>query len=242
MHWVFVAAHELSLVAVSGGLLFLVVLRLRAHGLSCSLGCGIFPNQRSEPMSPALAGRLLSTAPPGAGAPLGKSTATPSWPSHFWWIQLVRLKWPSDYLYFPLKVILFWTVHVHCSQSWSQRRAWSRKQMFYIFLPKKLDWCAVFSLCRFITLSCSSQGAACHLPRKLGYSADSWSIVPFTVYAGPNESPRGPRDLTGTSFWPRSSLWHAGLSSFLCYRAQALRCTGSVVEARRLSCPATCGI
>ena len=34
-----------------------------AHGLSCSKACGIFPDQCS--MSPKLAGRFLTTAPPG---------------------------------------------------------------------------------------------------------------------------------------------------------------------------------
>ena len=35
-----------------------------AHGLSCSTACGIFPDG-IEPLSPALAGRFLTTAPPG---------------------------------------------------------------------------------------------------------------------------------------------------------------------------------
>ena len=36
-----------------------------AHGRSCSAACGIFPDQGSNPVSPALAGRLSTTAPPG---------------------------------------------------------------------------------------------------------------------------------------------------------------------------------
>ena len=36
-----------------------------AHGLSCSAACGIFPDQGYEPVSPALAGRLSTPAPPG---------------------------------------------------------------------------------------------------------------------------------------------------------------------------------
>ena len=38
-----------------------------AHGLSCSVACEIFSDQGSRPcnMSPALAGRFLTTAPPG---------------------------------------------------------------------------------------------------------------------------------------------------------------------------------
>ena len=36
-----------------------------AHGPSCSAACVIFPDQGSEPMSPALAGRFSTTAPPG---------------------------------------------------------------------------------------------------------------------------------------------------------------------------------
>ena len=35
-----------------------------AHGLSCPLACGIFPDG-IEPVSPALAGRFLTTGPPG---------------------------------------------------------------------------------------------------------------------------------------------------------------------------------
>ena len=51
LHYVFVAAHRLSLVAESHSLLL--------HNMWNLLGTGI------EPMSPALAGRFLSTAPPG---------------------------------------------------------------------------------------------------------------------------------------------------------------------------------
>jgi len=36
-----------------------------AHGLSCSLACGIFPDQGSNPMSLTLAGRFFATEPPG---------------------------------------------------------------------------------------------------------------------------------------------------------------------------------
>ena len=36
-----------------------------AHRLSCSAACGIFPRPGLEPMSPALAGEFLTTAPPG---------------------------------------------------------------------------------------------------------------------------------------------------------------------------------
>ena len=36
-----------------------------AHGPSCSAACGIFPRPGHEPVSPALAGRLSTTAPPG---------------------------------------------------------------------------------------------------------------------------------------------------------------------------------
>ena len=45
-----------------GSLASLVV----AHGLSCSAACGIILDQGSiEPVSPALAGGFLTTAPPG---------------------------------------------------------------------------------------------------------------------------------------------------------------------------------
>ena len=36
-----------------------------AHGLSCSVACGIFLDQGSNPVSPALAGRFFTTRPPG---------------------------------------------------------------------------------------------------------------------------------------------------------------------------------
>ena len=35
------------------------------HWLSCSAACRIFPDQGLNPLSPALAGRLISIAPPG---------------------------------------------------------------------------------------------------------------------------------------------------------------------------------
>ena len=38
-------------------------------GLSCSTACGIFPDQGSNPLSPALEGRFLTTAPPGKSLP-----------------------------------------------------------------------------------------------------------------------------------------------------------------------------
>ena len=56
LRWVFVAVRGLLIVMVS-----LVV----AHGFRCSAACGIFPDQGSNPWSPALAGRFLTTAPPG---------------------------------------------------------------------------------------------------------------------------------------------------------------------------------
>ena len=36
-----------------------------AHGLSCSMACGIFPGPEIEPVSPALAGRLFTAQPSG---------------------------------------------------------------------------------------------------------------------------------------------------------------------------------
>ena len=36
-----------------------------AHGPSCSAACGILPRPGLEPVSPALAGRFSTTAPPG---------------------------------------------------------------------------------------------------------------------------------------------------------------------------------
>ena len=79
--WVFVSVRGLSPVVASGGhsssrcaglslsrplLLWSTGSRragsvVVAHGPSCSTACGIFP----EPVSPALAGRFSTTAPPG---------------------------------------------------------------------------------------------------------------------------------------------------------------------------------
>ena len=78
--WVFAAAHRLSLFAVSGGysllpcvglLWWLLCCRACAlgarpqelwhMGLSCPVAYGIFPNQGSNPIFLALAGRFLST-------------------------------------------------------------------------------------------------------------------------------------------------------------------------------------
>ena len=97
LHWVFVAAGRLSLVAASGGYSSLqrsgfslrrfsccgaqapgsrasVVaacgLSGVAHGLGCSVACQIFSDQGQNP-SPELAGRLLSSAPPGKSFPFG---------------------------------------------------------------------------------------------------------------------------------------------------------------------------
>ena len=36
-----------------------------AHGLSCCVAWGIFPESGTEPMSPVLAGRFFTTEPPG---------------------------------------------------------------------------------------------------------------------------------------------------------------------------------
>ena len=52
LHWVFVVVHKLSLVAMSG--------------LSFPVACGILvPQSGTEPVSPALEGRFLTTGPPG---------------------------------------------------------------------------------------------------------------------------------------------------------------------------------
>ena len=83
--WVLVSVRGLSPVAASGGhsssrcacLSLPRPLLLRstgsrragsavvAHGPSCSAVCWILPDQGSEPVSSALAGRLSTTAPPG---------------------------------------------------------------------------------------------------------------------------------------------------------------------------------
>ena len=83
LHWVFVAAHRLSLVAAFRGCSLLCAGLLQsdlsccragslwhtdsavvAHELSCPSACGIFPNQGSN-FYPALAGEFLTSGPPG---------------------------------------------------------------------------------------------------------------------------------------------------------------------------------
>ena len=71
--WVFIAAHRLSLVAVSTvaarGLLIAVASLVVEHGLwsagSVVVVHGHLPRPGLEPVSPALAGGFLTTAPPG---------------------------------------------------------------------------------------------------------------------------------------------------------------------------------
>ena len=85
MRWVFVAVRGLSLVAASGGLLFIAVRgsltvvaslvaehrlptrRLSSCGSRAQLLRGMWdlPRPGLEPVSPALAGRFSTTAPPG---------------------------------------------------------------------------------------------------------------------------------------------------------------------------------
>ena len=87
--WVFVSVGGLPLVAASGGhsssrcaglspsrpLLLRSTGSRRsgsvvvAHGPSCSGACGILPEPGLEPVSPALAGRFSTTAPPGKPLP-----------------------------------------------------------------------------------------------------------------------------------------------------------------------------
>ena len=81
LRWVFVAVHGLFSSCGEWGLLFIVVRGLLivvsgaqalgaqasvvvAHGLCCSVACGIFLDQGSNPFSPALGCGFLSTAPP----------------------------------------------------------------------------------------------------------------------------------------------------------------------------------
>ena len=84
LHWFFVAANSLPLVVASWGysllrcagfsLQLFLLLRgtgsrhagfiVAVHRLSCHVACGIFPDQESNLLSPALAGGFLSTAPP----------------------------------------------------------------------------------------------------------------------------------------------------------------------------------
>ena len=67
--WVFIAAQGLSpvvmlrlLIAVAS---FVVEYGLQAHGLNCSHSMCDLPGPAIEPVSPALAGRFLTTGPPG---------------------------------------------------------------------------------------------------------------------------------------------------------------------------------
>ena len=65
LHWVFFAAHRVSLV-VALRFPVAVVSLVVAHGLSYPAACGILvPGPGTEPMSPALAGRFSTTGSPG---------------------------------------------------------------------------------------------------------------------------------------------------------------------------------
>ena len=88
---------RLSLVAVSGGyslllcvglwqwLLLLWSLNSRVHKLSCSMACGILPHKGSNPCSPALEGRFLTTGPPGKSLPYFYRGFRISWiPKEHW--------------------------------------------------------------------------------------------------------------------------------------------------------------
>ena len=58
-----------------------------AHGLSCSVAHGNLPGPGLEPVSPALAGRFLSTEPPGKSSALvfKKIILSPNeWPWHLY--------------------------------------------------------------------------------------------------------------------------------------------------------------
>ena len=75
--WVFISVCRLSLVAVDGLLVVVAFISLQStgsrhtgsvvvlHRFICPMACGIFPEQGSNPCPPALAGRLLTTRPPG---------------------------------------------------------------------------------------------------------------------------------------------------------------------------------
>ena len=75
LHWVFTAANGSysSLWCVGFSLRWLLLLRstgsrctgsvVVVHGLSCSAACGNLPRPGLGPVSPALAGRFLTTAP-----------------------------------------------------------------------------------------------------------------------------------------------------------------------------------
>ena len=90
LHWVFVAVCGLSVVRQAGATLGCGVRASHcggfsccgaqalqctgsvvvAHGLSCSVACGIFLDQGSNPVSPALAGGFLTTEPSGKPCPV----------------------------------------------------------------------------------------------------------------------------------------------------------------------------
>ena len=62
-----------------------IVCLLAAHRLSCSMACGILvPWPGTEPMSPALPGRLLTTGPPGKSLNLSLFDKG-SWRLQLWW-------------------------------------------------------------------------------------------------------------------------------------------------------------
>ena len=106
LHWVFLAAHELSLVAVSGAALWLwsslwwLLLsqstgsRAQAQWLWCmglvALQQGGLPNPGIEPVFPVLAGRLSTTGPPQKSLQIFVTELLEQVSQRFWLRFLVR--------------------------------------------------------------------------------------------------------------------------------------------------------
>ena len=128
---VFIAVHGLSLVAESRGYslaaehgprggCFCCGAGTQEHGLSWPTACGIFPDQGSEPVSPALTGRFLTTGPPGMS-----------------WLFSVRIIAPQGS---GLCSFHYWspvprTVPIHGSQCWWMKdRTWFLRSLSAVLL------------------------------------------------------------------------------------------------------------
>lgn len=123
-HWIFVTAHRLSpvvanrrypRVAVCGLLLWTRALdawasAVATQGLSCSVACGIFPDQESNPWPRLRQADSLSTPPPGKSRQfsLVLTTASPRTfnvchlQSSIWHVSVMVLEWD-----FKLLILLY---------------------------------------------------------------------------------------------------------------------------------------
>ena len=89
---------------------------VETHGLGCSLACGIFPNQGSKPLSPALAGGFFTTVP---------LVKPPVW-------TLIRSSWGSD-----LGRKAFYAPVTRLACLWPHNSIWTFQS--WIYNPDKLE-------------------------------------------------------------------------------------------------------